>query len=118
MQIPDALQQLMAGAVGGAPPGGPGGRPQEQGIPGQAPEGIQREPGNPEDVLEEEDPISLIQEMLDIARDFIDREDVPRQTKAQMEKITTILATLDASDEKAQQETGPASLVSRAEASA
>lgn len=117
MAIPEVLQSLMAEAAGGAPSGGPGGRPAEQGIPGQAPVGIAREPGNIEDELEEEDPITMVQEMLDIARDFIDREDVPRQTKQQMEKITTILATLDAQDEKALQETGPGSLVSRAEAS-
>ena len=114
MAVPaELMAALQAAAGGGGVPGGPGGRPAEQGIPGQVPEGVGREPGDLEEEIDA-DPLDQIAEMIDIAQDFLDREDVPEQGKIIMEKITTMLRKITSSEEKAAQGASAGSLISRA----
>lgn len=95
---------LLAALLGGA-----------QGAP--ADPALAQEPREPGSLEEEEDenPIDLIAEMIDIAQDFLDREDVPEQGKRIMEDVTTKLRQITSTEEKLSQST-PGSLVSNASA--
>lgn len=116
MSVPPELMALLQG--GGGIPGSAGGRPAESGLPGQLPPGMEREPGDLDAVEADEDPIGLISEMIDLAQEFLDRDDVPEQGKRIMEDVSTKLRQITASEEKAveQAQGASGSLISRAPA--